>query len=321
MSNNNDSTTTTSTSPDTSASSVSSKNNSTMGQMATQNETLPPMSMSKQATSSTFTKTFKKTFWHYVGNNMDRETITLQNHDHEPISILYDVGGQIIPYTNSRIAMTPQDWWEVQQNASAFRVLSHKFELSDYTPMQERPNIQDRSRVETNFVKDPPLYIYTDPNRYFKEHSLEPVNLGESIYDVNNRFRTAMPENQKDGQLKRVAINMGPEFTNSLIDGLNIQELKGCLSEWDGMLEISRITPGQSFEYGTDYESAKCRWYPMKKFNTTNHMANSNGNLYTARFAPTKTGYIEANIETGANHNFLDKPKWCLVKRNTQQYR
>ena len=83
----------------------------------------------------------------------------------------------------------------------------------------------------------------------------------------------------------------------------------------NGMLEISRIKPGQSFQYDTTYDSMNCRWYPIGRFET--HTKPNDvplANEFLLKQSPMDVGFIEANYATLVNHNFLDESKPLMVK-------
>ena len=84
----------------------------------------------------------------------------------------------------------------------------------------------------------------------------------------------------------------------------------------NGMLEISRIKPGQSFSYDTTYDSMNCRWYPIGKFNTYT-LPNDVplANKYRIYECPMDVGFIQANYATLVNHNFLDESKPLMTSR------
>ena len=121
------------------------------------------------------------------------------------------------------------------------------------------------------------------------------------------------PTSQQMGMLKRCQVDLGNDFTHSIIDTVN-QVISTFITEVNGMLEISKIKSGQSFSYKSKYDSAKCRWYPLGRFNTTELKNVAFANKFMPRQCPTTTGNIEANYATLVNHNFLDETKPLMIK-------
>ena len=139
------------------------------GSTATQSTTGPgaqqgdqPEMIHKRSSTSTFTKTYTKTFWHYVSNNPDRRGIHHYINTQGLPSINVDFGGQYIPYDNCRTSMRPSDWLDGWRNASAFRILKHSVKISEIQPIQESVN-GVTAKVQSQFINNPSLWIYTDP--------------------------------------------------------------------------------------------------------------------------------------------------------------
>lgn len=181
--------------------------------------------------------------------------------------------------------------------------------------MQESINLIDASAPQTTFIQNAPMWIYTDPNRYFREWNILPKNIGDNLYDVNNRLMRNIPENQEEGKLKRCIIDLGRQFTYSCSDTLDKQLLQhDAFSTLQGMLTVERISPGMTYSYGTTYESAKCRWYPIGIYNEDPNEDAELANQHPATDCPIKTGHIECNAQTFVHHNFLDEPLPLIIK-------
>lgn len=69
-----------------------------------------------------------------------------------------------MPYDNCRVT---QDWLDAWRNVAAFRVLSHSVKIEDYQPLQEGISAVSTT-VQSQFVQNPYLWIYTDPQRLFR---------------------------------------------------------------------------------------------------------------------------------------------------------
>ena len=246
---------------------------------------------------------------------MDRENAMLTYGENQEPSIQIDFGGQYVPYTCDRVAMIPENWYDAWNRASMYQNVKHSVTIQDYTPMQESLNVMDASAPKTTFIQNAPLWIYTDPNRYFREWNIIPKQVGDNLYDVNNKFMRNMPTTQEEGKLKRCVIDLGRQFTNSCTDALDEDLLKNdAFNTVQGMLKIERISPGQTYHYETKYNSSKCRWYPIGVMNENPNDDIQVCNQYPAVQCPTKTGYIECNAQTYVNHNFLDEPLPLIIK-------
>ena len=75
-------------------------------------------------------------------------------------------------------------------------------------------------------------------------------------------MKTHIPSSQQEGMLKRCYLDMGVEFSDSCYEYLKNGEIPYTLTEVAGMLEISKIKPGQSFSYVTDYTLCHNRCEP-----------------------------------------------------------
>lgn len=286
--------------------------NASMGGPATNNN--PPSQMiHRQSTTKTFEKTYEKTFWHYVSNNTDNHGVGVRHDSNGTPSLVMDFGAQYVPYDSCRCTMRPQDWLDAWRNASKFRIKQHKVTINDYQPLQESIS-NNSTNVQSQFVSEPALWIYTDPARYFGLRSIRPIFENQSLYSCNNYLQRPIPNGQADGLLQRCMIDLGTEFLES-IDDLNLQDVKDDkFTELNGMLEVSKIIPGQTFEYDSTYESAESRWYPIGNFNTTELKDVPFANKHKVKECPTDTGYIEANYATLVNKNFTDETKMLLLK-------
>ena len=152
----------------------------------------PPEMIHRQSTKKTYSKTYTKTFWHYVSNNPDYTGTTTKVDSDGRNQLVMDFGAQYVPYDNCRIAMRYEDWHEGWHSASAFRVKKHAVKISDYTPIQENLNATI-NQIQTQFVKDPALWIYTDPQRYFTTKQVIPIDEMENLYSANNFYRRQIP--------------------------------------------------------------------------------------------------------------------------------
>ena len=208
--------------------------------------------------------------------------------------------------------MRPADWLDGWRNASAFRILKHAVKITEIQPIQESVN-GVTTTVQSQFINNPSLWIYRDPNRLFGLRGIRPTEVNGSLYDVNENMHVPMPTSQQMGMLKRCQVDLGNDSTHSIIDTAN-QPLGTLITEVNGMLEISKIKAGQSFSYDSTYDSAKCRWYPLGRFNTTELKDVAFANRFMPRQAPTTTGSIDANYATLVNHNFLDETKPLMIK-------
>lgn len=114
--------------------------------------------------------------------------------------------------------------------------------------------------------------------------------------------------------LKRCYLDLGVENSDSCYSNMKKSNLPYALTEVNGMLEISKIKPGQNFTSGIEYESTNCQWYPLGKFDTTELKDVPFTNQFVPREAPTTTEHIEANYATLVNYNFLDKTEPLMIK-------
>lgn len=271
-----------------------------------------PETIHQQTTTSEFTKTYSKTFWHYISNNPDRRGAHLYVNNNGDSSLNIDFGAQYIPYDNCRTTMRPQDWLEAWRNASAFRITKHSVTIADIQPIQESISGTSTS-IQSQFINNPSTWIYTDPQRLFGLRSIRPTAVNESLYDVNDNMQIQTPTSQHQGMLKRCQIDLGVEFTNSMGENFNVHPDQ-LVTDVNGMLEIHKIKPGQSYYHETVYDSALSRWYPIGQFNTTEIKDVAFANRFRVKTCPENTGYIEANYATLVNKNFLDETKPIMLK-------
>ena len=223
-----------------------------------------PEMIHEQSTVTEFEKTYSKTFWHYISNNPDRRGAHMYLNNNGDSSLNIDFGAQYIPYDNCRTTMRPQDWLDAWRQASAFRIMKHAVTISDIQPIQESINGTSTS-IQSQFINNPSTWIYTDPQRLFGLRSILPTAVNESLYDVNENMQIQTPTSQQQGMLKRCQIDLGVEFTNSIGENFNVHPDQ-LVTEVNGMLEVAKIKPGQSYHHETVYDSALCLWYPLGQF-------------------------------------------------------
>lgn len=279
------------------------------------NQTLPPEVIVTQTASNEYEITYKRPIWHYVDNGMERNNVTLSYLENQEPTITIDFGGQFVPYTTFRASMLPEDWYETWNRAAMYQPVSQHVRICDYTPMQGTVNLIDASAPQSSFIQNAPLWIYTDPNRYFREWNINPLYVGDNLYNVNNWLIRNIPTTQEEGKLRRCTISLGKEYTEDCADTLDAELLANdSFSTVQGMLTVERIAPGQEYNYETVFESAKCRWYPIGVFNEEQTENSELCNAHPAVQCPTKTGHIECNAQTFVNHNFLDEPLPLIIK-------
>lgn len=114
-------------------------------------QTIPPEVIIEQTGYDEFQMTYKRPFWHYIDNGMERDgAMITYNKDQEP-SIQIDFGGQYVPYTTFRASMIPENWYEVWNRASVCQPVEQSVIIQDYTPMQESVNLIDASARHNSY--------------------------------------------------------------------------------------------------------------------------------------------------------------------------
>ena len=108
--------------------------------------------------------------------------------------------------------MRPSDWLETWRNTSAFRILKYTVKISDIQPIQESVN-GITPTVQSQFINNPSLWIYTDANQLFGLRSIRPTEVNGNLYNVNENMQVPLPTSQQMGMLKRCQVDLGNNFT------------------------------------------------------------------------------------------------------------
>lgn len=274
-----------------------------------------PCPINSDPRKGTTTKSFHRTFVHYITSNRDARglyTVAADPSLGTKKTAIWDEGWQRIPYESLMCSVNPRDWLSFGANHSAFKIDSVGFSLSGYTPLVEQISaVNGSSTITSQFITAPMLQTMKDDSLWTQD-LVKPVNAGEAWTSCNDSMTTAYPQTQADGTLIRAEWDMGPDFVSAL--GGEIITAWGSLNTLNDH-STGTVSPGGGFSH-----TAPCQghWYPLGNpagMTKDNAVGNYPPHFYVTDLATEKSiGNIEANMVTMVNANNLASPTPYYVR-------
>lgn len=264
-----------------------------------------------------FSKTYKKVLEHYVGPTRQYVGLVARNRLHKNgkgyFTMVWDNNYQFIPYDTIIASITPKEYLQDSLFASAYRIKSHGFKLKvlDIQNMQTK-NSSAGTQFMTNFIKDVPVQIWSDPELIFRMENILPQIDKEDLYDVNSKFQIPKPTSLLQGELKRCVIDLGKEWMGSRDMEPAVSETAyEIINDMNGMLRCENVQVGEEYSYNHDFPGDK--WYPFGNFSDPRGLAQLKEKLDRTELPRSQTG-PSFNYTSLLNDNFTQEPPPFMIK-------
>lgn len=204
------------------------------------------------------TRTFKRTFQHYVHNN-NASTVPV----YDATNLSWKQGWAWIPYTDPNISMTPQDLTELYTSAKCYRIKEMGFTIKRISCVQQQAKVGAGTTDVTNsFVSAPVVMLFKDTNHeiyhgtYDESASItigttSPIVLQEPT--TNNGYQTPFAATLADGSLRLTQYTLRAGFaTGAGYPTANTFDLM-----WGGDIDLLQTGANYSHTWKNDHE----RWF------------------------------------------------------------